>query len=78
MRESLLLNLAGAKSGEVEVPHLGTRVRTVPLERFYAVFKATETTDAVRKLAASYLKGAKETVEPSEADVVDAARAYYA
>ena len=78
MRESLLVNLAGAKPGEVEVPHLGTRVRTVPLERFYAVFKATETTDAVRKLAASYLKGAKESVEPTEADVVDAARAYVA
>jgi hypothetical protein len=78
MRENLLVNLAGNEPGEVEVPRLGTRVRTVPLERFYAVFKATEATDAVHKLATSYLKGAKECVEPTEADVVDAARAYYA
>ena len=74
MRENLLVNLTGSQPGEVEVPHLGTRVRTVPLERFYAVYEATEKTDAVRQLAAAYLKGAKERVEPTEADVLEAAR----
>ncbi|MGI6416684.1 MAG: hypothetical protein ACOX1P_13515 [Thermoguttaceae bacterium] len=78
MRQSLLLNLTNAKPGEVEVPLLGTRVRTVALERFYDLFKSTETTDAVRQLAAAYLQGAKERVEPTEADVLEAARASFA
>jgi hypothetical protein len=78
MREHLLVNLANAQPGEVEVPHLGTRVRTIPLERFCAVFKATAATEAVRQVAAAYLQGARERVEPTEADVLEAARAYFA
>lgn len=75
MRQSLLINLTDSEPGEGQVPHLGTRVRTVPLERFYAIFKETQTTDAVRSLANHYLSGAKERVEPTQADVLEAARA---
>ncbi|GAH99994.1 unnamed protein product, partial [marine sediment metagenome] len=59
---------------ETTVPHLGTRVRTIPHERFYEEFKRTETTDAVRKLARAYLKNAKEVIQPTEADVLEAAK----
>jgi L-fucose isomerase-like protein len=75
MKDSLLLNLAGSERNEVTVPHLGTRVRSVPLERFYTQYEETKTTAEVKQLAQSYLGNAKECVEPSEADVVDAARA---
>lgn len=78
LRHGLLINLTDSQPNEVEVPHLGTRVRTVPLERFHAAFKATETTDSVRSLANQYLKGAKEQVEPTRKDVLEAARAYVA
>lgn len=78
MRDGLLVNLAGSQRSEASVPHLGTRVRTVPLERFYEEFKRTETNAAVRQLAQTYLKNAQERVEPSETDVVEAAKAYFA
>ena len=78
MKDSLLVNIAGSEKKEVSVPHLGTRVRNVPLEQFYAEFKRTETTAPVEQLAQAYLKGAKERVEPSESDVLEAARAYVA
>jgi len=78
MKDSLLLNLARSRPNELSVPHLGTRVRTLPLERFYAAFKAVKTTDEVEGLALKYIKGATERVEPSERDVSDAARAYFA
>jgi hypothetical protein len=78
MKDGLLVNIAGSKPSEVTVPHLGTRVRNVPLEQFYAEYDRTEVTAEVKQLAQQYLGGAKERVEPSEADVVDAARACFA
>lgn len=78
MRQSRIVNLAGSELREAPVPHLGTQVRRVPLERFYAQFKRTEVTGAVRRLAAAYRGGAREIVEPSKTDLVDAARAYFA
>jgi len=77
MKDSLLLNLARSQPNEVRVPHLGTRVRSLPLERFYAEFKALKTTAEVGQLARTYTSDAKECVEPTESDVVDAARAYF-
>ncbi len=78
MRESCLLNLVRSEPKESVVPQLGTVVRNVPLEQFYSEFKDTETTDPVKELAQSYLGNARETVEPTEEDVVDSARAYFA
>jgi L-fucose isomerase-like protein len=78
MKDSLLLNLARSQPKEVSVPHLGTRVRTLLLERFYAEFREMKTTAEVKELARAYMKNAKERVEPTEADVVEAAKAYFA
>lgn len=75
MKDSLLLNVARSQPKEVGVPHLGTRVRTLPLERFYTEFRQTKTTAQVKELAQAYLNGARECVEPTEADVLEAARA---
>ncbi len=78
MKESRIVNIAGSENRETTVPHLGTEVRTIPHERFYEEFRRIETTDAVRKLAQAYQGNAKEVVEPSDADIVEAARAYFA
>lgn len=78
LKQSRIVNLAGSQSRQAEVPHLGTQVRTVPLDRFYAEYASTQVTDEVKELAEAYLRNAKEVVEPTRSDVVDAARAYFA
>ncbi len=78
MHDSVLIRLAGAESGEATVPHLGTTVRNVPLTRFYDIYRNTKVDERVERLAAAYRKGAKEIVEPTEQDIVQAARAYFA
>lgn len=77
MKEGRIVNIIGSKTQEAIVPHLGTQVRTIPLARFVEQFGATETSDAVKGLAEAYAKNAKEIVEPSEADVLDAAKSYF-
>ena len=78
MKDGLLVNIAGSETKEVSVPRLGTRVRSIPLEQFYEEYQRTEITGPVRELGQAYLKGAKERVEPSEDDVLEAARACFA
>lgn len=78
MRESLIVNITGTKVIEQKVPKLGTRVRTIPHERFYEAYRGIDLTEGVRQLAAQYLDGAQQVVEPSEKDILDAARTYFA
>jgi hypothetical protein len=77
MKESLLVSITGSEPREAVVAGLGTHVRSVPLERFVELYRGMEATDAVRALAASYRKGAREVVEPTDADLVDAAKTYF-
>ncbi|MCJ7674125.1 MAG: hypothetical protein MUO33_03120, partial [Sedimentisphaerales bacterium] len=78
MRESLLVNIAGPQTEETTVPYLGTRLRTIPGERFVEEFRRSETTDAVRQLAKTFMSNAKEVVQPTETDIIDAAKTYFA
>ncbi|UCG46598.1 MAG: hypothetical protein JSU94_13955 [Phycisphaerales bacterium] len=77
MKDSRILNIAGSQERESTVPHLGTRIRTVPGASFIEQFNSTETDDAVRKLADSYMKDAQQVVEPTKADILDAAKTYF-
>lgn len=77
MKEGRIVNIQGSKVKEGTVPHLGTRVRTVPVGRFVDEFKRMETTNAVKKLAQAYRKNAKEVIEPTEGDIADAAKTYF-
>jgi hypothetical protein len=77
MKQSCIVNIAGSQTKETEVVHLGTKVRTVPIARFIDGFRRTEATDAVRELANKYRKNAKEIVQPSKADILDAAKTYF-
>jgi hypothetical protein len=78
MKEARLVSITGSKESEATVAHLGTRLRTIPHARFVAEYQRTEITAAVQELAGSYRKGAKEIVEPSPADILESARAYFA
>jgi L-fucose isomerase-like protein len=77
MKESRIVNIGGSTTKETTVPHLGTQVRTVPHANFYEEFERTQATDPVKKLANAYLKNAREVIEPTKADILDAARAYF-
>ena len=77
MKESRIANIVTTKPGETTVPHLGTRVKVVPHAQFVEQFNNFTATDAVKKLAQEYLHNAQNVVEPSEADILDAARIYF-
>lgn len=77
MRDARLLSINGNDVRESTVPHLGTQVRTIPNSRFYEEYKRLPAEGPVRELAAAYKKNAKAVVEPSDADILDAARCYY-
>jgi hypothetical protein len=76
MRESTIINISGSERKETTVPHLGTKVRTVPLAKFVDEFKQTKATSEVKDLAEAYLKNAKKVVQPTKADILDAAKTY--
>lgn len=75
---SRIVNVDGAERRTGRVPAIGTEVLTVPHERFYATFRETGATPEVRELAAAYRRGARAVVQPSEEDILDAARACFA
>ena len=78
MSQSRIVNIAGSQVKETSVPHLGTQVRTIPGARFVEEFGGVDATNAVKQLADAYLKGAKEVVQPTKADIMDAAKTYFA
>lgn len=78
MRDARIVNIAGSKTNEAQVPHLHTRVRTLPLTRFYDEYRGTKVTPPVERLAREYLSNAKEIIEPTRADIRNAARTYFA
>jgi len=78
LRDSLLLNIRGDKPQETFEKHLGTRVRQIPHSRFVEAYQQIAVDEGVRRLAASYTKGAREIVEPTRDDITDAARCFFA
>lgn len=77
MREGRILNIRGSERTQSTVPFLGTQVLTIPHESFYEEVGRTEVTEEVKRLAAAYGNNAKEVVQPSEADILEAARCYF-
>jgi len=78
MRKSRILSVVKAERGQSAVPHLGTEVVVVPTPEFAEMYRGIPQTDEVRLLAEAYLHNALKCVEPSEADVYEAARLYFA
>jgi len=77
MRESRILNIVGSEPAETTIPVLETQIRTIPHERFYEVFQQTEATAKVRDLAKAYSSNAREIVQPTQDDILDAAKCYF-
>ena len=78
MLESRIISIAGAREPrEGTVPHLGTKVRVIPLKQFVQEYGRTEITDAVKKLAESFRSNAKKVLEPGKAEILAAARVHF-
>jgi len=75
MKQSCILNIARTGSGETTVPHLGTRVRRVTNAGFIEEFQRTGPTAEVKAAAAAYKNNATKVIQPSDDDILDAARA---
>jgi L-fucose isomerase-like protein len=62
---------------ETMVPFIGTHIRTIPHKIFYDRFKEMAVTQEVTYLADEYSKNAVRIIEPSQHDIIDAARTYF-
>ena len=78
MRESQLIILRGAQPSESEVENLGTKLKILPVETFGLEYDKVDETEEVKTIAQEYMQQAQKVIEPSEADVIDAAKTYIA
>jgi hypothetical protein len=78
MKDARLVNIQGTAAKTAVEPHLGTEVHTVPHQQFVEAFQRIAPEGEVLKLAKAYKENAKEIVEPTEADILEAAKCYFA
>jgi len=71
-----LLVVAGTERSETVLERLGTKVRYVPRPMLHELFARMPETDEVRRVAAEMRRGAKNVIEPTPADMLNAARSY--
>ena len=67
---------AGGKTADRKLDVIGTTLHYIPSRRFPDEFKKVEASDEVRALADHYAKNAKKIVEPTKADILEAAKNY--
>ena len=75
MKQSRILNIARSAGTRQTVAHLGTTVDTVANTGFIEEFQRTGPTDQVKALASRYKTQATQVHQPSDEDILDAARA---
>jgi len=78
IRNTRLLWIGDKPLKETVVPHWGTTFHRITKTRFQEEFQRTEATPDVRAMAQSYADAANKVVEPSAADLVEAAKNYVA
>lgn len=76
MKNTRLLVVSRARK-ETTVPGLGTKFVGIPRSRFAEEFGKVRESDEVRAIAEFYTKGARRIVEPTGADIVEAAKNYF-
>lgn len=74
--ESLVLVVAGKERRETVLERLGTKVRYLPRQTFPELFDKMPLTDEVRSIAEQMKRGARKIVEPTEQDILNAAKSY--
>jgi L-fucose isomerase-like protein len=78
IRNTRLLWIGDKPLAEVRAPLWGTTFHRITKVRFQEEFQRTAATPEVRAMADAYAKAAKKIVEPSPADLVEAAKNYVA
>ncbi len=74
--ETRLLVVQGDKREETVMEHLGTKVRRIPRDTYHELFQKTPETEEAHEIAKSMRKGAKDIIEPSKQDTINAARSF--
>lgn len=78
VRHSKVAVLVGKEVKENVLEPFGLTVRFVPRDHFVEVLKTVEMDDEVRGVAEEYRKRAQKSVEPSDQDVLNASKNYFA
>jgi hypothetical protein len=78
MRQTRIVVLRGKDRSDKEVDLLGTKLRTIPVQDFIDELKRIGPTAEAQALAHEWAERAQEVVEPSQSDMLDAARTYFA
>ncbi len=78
MSKKTILNIDYSERKEERVPVIGTRVVTVPIERFMEVYDQIDVNSEVQRCANSWWNTAEKIKQPDKENTVNASRAYYA
>ncbi len=76
MRATRCLVIAGEKSLEREMPHLGIKLRYLPAHEFLEEYQRTPVNQEVLAMAARLMKGATRRVGATEQDVINGIKSY--
>jgi len=76
MKDLRILNIRGNETAERKVELLDSTVNFVPRKAFPDEFNRTDDTDEVKAIAEDYRKRAEKIVEPSNRDILNAAKCY--
>jgi len=74
--ETRLLVVRGSERKETVLERLGTKVRYIPRDNLHELFHRMPPTDEAREIAKTAAANAEKVVEPSEEDLLNAARAF--
>ena len=78
MAHTRLAVIQGTDEREEVVEPVGATLHYMPLDRFAEAYDATEGAEEAEAIARTYMENAEETLEPSEEEVLEAARTYLA
>ncbi len=76
MRDLRILNIRGNDTAERKVELLDSTVKFIPRRAFPDEFNRIDDTDEVKSIAEDYRKRAQKIVEPSNRDILNAAKCY--
>ena len=78
LRRTKVAVLRGTETAEQKMEPLGLTIRFLPRRRFPDTLKTIQETPEVVAMAEEYAKAAKKVVEPTRADLINAAKNYFA
>ena len=77
LRNAKIINIDGQEVAETRVPFVGTTVRTIPHRRFYDLFAQAQADRQVKELARQFTEQAVKIVQPTNEDILQAAKTYF-